>query len=222
MCRDHDLQPAGPTRSRTREESRHSWDVSATPSLSTGHERVELTGTVDRGGLGHFGILWANALGAETYAISHSKDKEDEAKKLGAKGFICTKDEGWNEPWKFKFDFIVNCANATDKFDLPAYFSILKVNGTMHNVGFPENPIKELNLFSFAPNGCYMGASHIGNRPEMIAMLELASKKNIKSWVETLEISEEGCKQAVERGSKNDVRYRFTLTGFDKQFGKRT
>ena len=74
----------------------------------------------------------------------------------------------------------------------------------------------------FAPNGCYIGASHIGNRPEMLAMFELASKQNIKSWIQTVPISEEGCKEVATRVKENDnVRYRLVLTDFDKQFGKR-
>jgi alcohol dehydrogenase (NADP+) len=101
-----------------------------------------------------------------------------------------------------------------------------------------------LKLQDFASNGCYIGTNHIGeyseenqttewlvltplglkgNRSEMEAMLELASKQNIKSWVETIQISEEGCKEAVERVKNSDrVRYRFTLIGYDKVFGKRT
>lgn len=71
------------------------------------------------------------------------------------------------------------------------------------------------------PGGYSIGASHIGNRPEMLAMLELASKQNIKSWVETIDISEAGCKEAVTRVKENKVHYRFTLTGYDKVFGKR-
>lgn len=52
-------------------------------------------------------------------------------------------------------------------------------------------------------------------------MLELASKQNVKSWVETIDISEAGCKEAVERVYKNDVKYRFTLVNYDNVFGKR-
>lgn len=51
-------------------------------------------------------------------------------------------------------------------------------------------------------------------------MLKLASEKNIKPMIETLDISEKGCAEAVERVSKNDVKYRFALTGYDKVFGK--
>lgn len=97
----------------------------------------------------------------------------------------------------------------------------MKVWGRFHNVGLPDSPLPQMKAQLFAPNGSCIGASHIGNRPEMNAMLKLASEKNIKTWVETLEISEKGCKEAVTRVKDNDIRYRFTLTGFDKVFGKR-
>ncbi|KAK7524718.1 chaperonin 10-like protein [Phyllosticta citriasiana] len=192
------------------------------PLVRLGAGPGKTIGIVGIGGLGHFGILFAKALGAEVYAISHSPNKKDDAIALGAKGFICTKDKDWQEPYKFFFDFIINTADATDRFHLPDYFSTLKVNGTFHMVGYPDNPLPQIQAQVFSPNGCYMGASHIGNRPEMIDMFELASKQNIKSWVETIDISEEGCKEAVERVYNNDrVRYRFTLVGYDKMFGKR-
>lgn len=76
---------------------------------------------------------------------------------------------------------------------------------------------------AFAGNGCSLGASHIGNRQEMLSMLELASKQNIKSWVQTIPISADGCKEATTRLHNNvDVRYRLVLTDFDKEFGTRT
>ena len=93
--------------------------------------------------------------------------------------------------------------------------------GRFHNVGFPDQPLPQFNAQVFAPGGYYIGASHIGNRPEMEAMLKLAAEKNISTWVQTLDISEAGCKEAVERVYKGDVRYRFTLTNFDQVFGKR-
>lgn len=182
-------------------------------------KRVAVVGL---GGLGHFGVLWANAMGAETYVMSHSPNKKEDALKLGAKDFIVTKEKNWAEPWKFQFDIVLNCADATDRFNLPDYFSTCKVNGYFHMVGFPDKPLPSFMAQAFSPNGCYMGASHIGNRQEMEEMLELAAKQNIKSWVETIDISEEGCKQAVERVWKNDnVRFRFTLINYDKIFGKR-
>jgi alcohol dehydrogenase (NADP+) len=55
-----------------------------------------------------------------------------------------------------------------------------------------------------------------------LEILKLASEKNVKPMIETIPISEEGCKRAVEKVKvNNDVRYRVTLTDFDKVFGSR-
>ncbi|KAG2169136.1 NADPH-dependent medium chain alcohol dehydrogenase [Aureobasidium pullulans] len=192
------------------------------PLVRLGAGPGKKVGIIGIGGLGHFALLWAKALGAEVYAISHSPSKKEDALKMGAKEFICTKEKGWNEPYKFAFDFVINTADAIDQFNLDDYFSTLKVWGKFHMVGFGDKPIPTLMAQQFAGNGCSIGASHIGNRPEMEAMFELASKQNIKSWVETIDVSEEGCKTALERLEKNDIKYRFTLVNFDKAFGKRS
>ena len=165
--------------------------------------------------------MWASALGAEVTLISHTPSKKDDALKMGAKNFVCSKDENWAKPYAYYFDFMLNTADNLQGWNLADYFGCLKVNGHFHNVGMPDDGIN-LKLQDFASTGCYIGTSHIGNHEEMEAMLNLASKQNIKSWVETIPISEDGCKQAVERVKKNDVRYRFTLVDFDKQFGKRS
>ena len=172
------------------------------------------------GGLGHFGILWAKALGAEVYALSHSPSKKDDALKMGAKEFIVTGEKDWAKKWAFEFDFILNSADMTHTFNIQEYMSTLNVNGEFHNVGLPDEALPKMMAQDFTPNGAKMGGSHIGNRPEMIAMLKLASEQNIKPYIETIDISEKGCAEAVERVSKNDVRYRFALTGYDKVFGK--
>lgn len=176
---------------------------------------------VGLGGLGHFAVMWAVALGAEVYVLSHSPNKKGDALKMGAHSFIVTGEEGWHKNYAFTFDFILNCADATHKFALKDYFSTLKVMGRFHNVGFGDHPLPELMAQDFAGNGCYIGASHIGSRPEMLSMFELASKNNIKSWIQTVKISEEGCKEAVTAVSENSVRYRYVLTDYDEVFGKR-
>ncbi|THW12843.1 NADPH-dependent medium chain alcohol dehydrogenase [Aureobasidium pullulans] len=178
-------------------------------------------GIVGIGGLGHFALMWAHALGAEVFAISHTKDKEEDAKKLGADHFIYSGDKDWAKPYAFKFDFILNCSDMTQEFEMSTYLGTLKVMGRFHNVGLPDYDLPAMKAQDFAPNGSYIGASHIGNHPEMVAMLELASKQNIKSWIETIPISAEGCAKAVTGVKENKVRYRYTLTGFDEAFGKR-
>lgn len=174
---------------------------------------------VGMGGLGHFAVMWASALGAEVTVISHSADKKDDAMKLGAKHFVLSTEKDWAKPLAFTFDFILNCADMTQEFNMSDYLSTLNVNCKFHNCGLPDYPLPRIMAQDFAPNGSYIGGSHLGNRPEMLAMLKLASERNVKPMIETMDISEKGCKEAVERVKVNDVRYRFTLTGFEKAFG---
>lgn len=171
------------------------------------------------GGLGHLGIQWSVALGAETYALTHSESKVDDIRKLGAKEAIVTTRKDWAAPWAFAFDFILNCSDMTNTFDLKTYLSTLRVGGEFHMVGLPDEPLPELLAFNFAGNAAKLTGSHLGNHQEMEAMLQLAADKDIKPWVEKIDISEEGCKEAVERVKENKVHYRFSLVGFDKAFG---
>jgi len=176
---------------------------------------------VGLGGLGHFAVMFAAALGAEVTLMSHSPDKKDDAMKMGAKHFIDTTQKDWNEKHKFEFDFILSTADVLHKFKLTDYFACLKVMGRFHTVGLPDEPLQGIDAKDFTTNMCYLGASHLGNRPEMLSMLELASKQNIKTWVETIPISEAGCKKAMEKLEDVSVRYRTTLIGFDEAFGVR-
>ncbi|KAK3190448.1 putative secondary metabolism biosynthetic enzyme [Lecanicillium sp. MT-2017a] len=175
-------------------------------------------GIVGIGGLGHIAVQFAAALGAETYAITHSPSKADDCKKLGAKDVIVTGKEGWAEPWKHKFDFVLNCADVTDQFDLPTYMSLLKPQCDFHMVGIPDKPLPSMSPGAFAGGAPKLTGSHLGNNQEMNAMLKLAADKGVKPWVEIIGISPEGCREAVERVKDNKVRYRFTLNAFDKQF----
>jgi len=173
---------------------------------------------VGLGGLGHFAVMWANALGAEVTVISHSPSKKDDALKLGAKNFVLSSEEGWSKPLAFKFDFVLNTADMTHTFNIDNYLSILKVNCQFHQVGLPDKPLPTMQPQQFMPNGSSIGASHIGNRPECLAMLKLSAEKKLFPMVETIPISAEGCAEAVERVKNNKVKYRFTLTDYDKQF----
>ncbi|KAK5078048.1 hypothetical protein LTS08_003111 [Lithohypha guttulata] len=174
---------------------------------------------VGMGGLGHFAVMWANALGAEVTVISHSPEKKDDAMKLGAKNFVLNNEEGWAKPLAFKFDFVLNAADMTHTFEIDNYISILKVNCQFHQVGLPDEALPSMKAQQFMPNGSSIGASHIGNRPECLAMLKLAAEKKLFPMVETMPISEKSCAEAVERVKNNKVHYRFTLTDFDKAFG---
>lgn len=53
------------------------------------------------GGLGHYAILFAKALGAEVWAFTHSPNKVEDAKQLGADHVVDTTNKVF-----FKSDFV--------------------------------------------------------------------------------------------------------------------
>ncbi|KAF4995844.1 hypothetical protein FDECE_12677 [Fusarium decemcellulare] len=188
------------------------------PLVRNGVGPGSTVGVVGIGGIGHFGLLFAKALGAKTVAISRSRAKEVDARKLGADDFLATVEPGWNKEYARKFDFILSTASSADGFDLSDYLSLLKVHGKFIAVGLPEGAGWQIRPQSLLTNGCLIGSSHLGSRREVLEMLQLAADKDIKSWVETIPISEEGVGLALERLHMGDVRYRFTLVDYDKQF----
>jgi alcohol dehydrogenase (NADP+) len=99
------------------------------------------------------------------------------------------------------------------------YLSTLKVQGEFHNVSTSDKLMPKIKVQAFLSNGCKIAGSHIGSCPEILAMLRLAGDHNIKPMIETIPISEQGCKEAVEKIYENDMRYRVTLTDLDGAFG---
>ena len=63
------------------------------PLKTNGAGPGKKVGVVGVGGLGHYAILFAKALGAEVYAFTHSSDKTDDAKNLGADHVVDTSDK---------------------------------------------------------------------------------------------------------------------------------
>ena len=176
-------------------------------------------GIVGIGGLGHYGVQFAKALGAEVWAISRTRSKEEDAKKMGADGFLATNEKGWNEPHKMTFDLIINTANSFDGFDLSQYLSLLDIHGKWNSVGLPGGEGISIRNQDFISNGCFIGTSHLGSRKEMLEMLQLAADKNIKSWVQEIPISKEGLQKAMQNLEKSSVRYRSCMVNYDEAFG---
>lgn len=176
-------------------------------------------GIVGLGGLGHLGVMFAKALGAEVWVISRSHAKEEDARKMGADGFLATQDDKWNEPHKMTFDLIVNTANSFEGWDVDAYLSLLDVQAKWVSVGLPDGDGITIKNQTFISNGCFFGSSHLGSRRETLEMLQLAADKGIKTWVEEIPINEKNLSEAIQKQHKSDVRYRFCLTNFEEQFG---
>jgi alcohol dehydrogenase (NADP+) len=73
-------------------------------------------GIIGIGGIGHFGIDFAKALGAqEVVAISRRANKKGEALQLGADRYIATEDEpNWAEKHARSLDIIVSTVSSAN------------------------------------------------------------------------------------------------------------
>jgi uncharacterized zinc-type alcohol dehydrogenase-like protein len=163
-------------------------------------------GVIGLGGLGHMGVKFAHAFGAEVALISSSKSKESDAKRLGADHFIHSGDAAQMNKHKGYFNVLLNTVSANHPYD--TYLPLLGLNGTMIIVGLPsKNP--EVSPFSLLSNRRSILGSMIGGIAETQEMLDFCAAKNIVSDVEVIPIQK--INEAYERMLKGDVRYRFVI-----------
>jgi D-arabinose 1-dehydrogenase-like Zn-dependent alcohol dehydrogenase len=114
------------------------------PLVKNGAGPGKRVGIVGIGGLGHFGLLWAKALGCdEVVAISRTGGKSADAKKMGADKFIATdEDERWAKKNARTLDLIVSTVSSP-KMPISQYFQLLSTNGQFIQVSKQAQEIKE-------------------------------------------------------------------------------
>jgi len=181
------------------------------PLVRNGAGPGKKVGVVGIGGLGHYAILFAKALGAEVYAFSSSPSKVDDIKSMGADHIVVTDDEGkFAEKYKETLDLIISTRDSVQTMPLAAFLSMLWVGGKLVTVGLPDDPFPALSGMDFTSNAALFGGSNLGCKKEAMEMLHLAAKKGIKPWIEELPMRD--CKKAVEGVKANKVRYRYVLS----------
>ena len=158
------------------------------------------------GGLGHMGVKFAHALGAEVTVLSHSPVKESDARNLGTDHFVVTTDPDQLKAVKRKFDLILDTVSA--EHDINEYLSLLATDGTLVVIGLPCVPFA-LQAGSLLSGRRSMAGSMIGGIAETQEMLDFCGEKEIVSEIEL--ISADYVNKAYERTVKSDVRFRFVI-----------
>ena len=158
------------------------------------------------GGLGHMGVKFAAALGADVTVLSHSPEKAADARAMGAHSFIATNDKSVFKEHAKKFDVILNTVSA--EVDIDLYLNLLKLDGTLVVIGLPGKPYA-LNAGTLLNGRRSIGGSMIGGMPELQEMLNFCGEKNIVSDVEV--IKADYINEAYERTVASDVKYRFVI-----------
>src|SRR6185503_3957122 len=139
------------------------------------------------GGLGHMGVKFGVAFGAEVTVLSTSPSKEEAAKALGAHHFVVTSDPEQVRAVRVTFDFILDTVSA--EHDMNMYLSLLKTDGTMMCVGVPTKPYS-IHPFSVLGGRKSLAGSGIGGIPETQEMLDFCAEHNIVSDIELIDIKD--------------------------------
>jgi uncharacterized zinc-type alcohol dehydrogenase-like protein len=158
------------------------------------------------GGLGHMGVKFAVAMGAEVTVLSHSPSKEKDALAMGAHHFVSTKDEKIFAEHEKEFDVILNTVSA--ELDINLYLNLLKLHGTLVVIGLPGKPYA-VYVGSLVNGRRSIGGSMIGGIPELQEMLNFCGDHKIVSDVEV--IKADYINEAYTRTIASDVKYRFVI-----------
>ncbi len=163
-------------------------------------------GVVGLGGLGHMALKFARAFGAHVTLFTTSTHKTEDAKRLGAHEVVLSRDPAQMEKLAGKFDFIIDAVSA--EHDINAYLNLLKLEGTLVQVGAPEKPLP-VSVSNLIFKRRSFAGSLIGGIAETQEMLDFCGKHGIVSDIEIIPIQK--INEAYERMLRSDVKYRFVI-----------
>lgn len=157
------------------------------------------------GGLGHLAVKLAVALGATTTVISRTRDKLEDARKLGAHDLIASTDTRQMAAARDTFDVVIDTISASH--DLAPYLKLVAMDGTLSLLGH-LGPIT-VDVVDFLIGRKKLSSAGSGGRPATAEMLQFCADNAIAADIELLPSSQ--VNTALDRLRRGDVRYRFVL-----------
>lgn len=158
------------------------------------------------GGLGHLGLQFAHAFGAEVTAISTSPSKEAEARSLGAHAFVNSRDSAAMKKLAGSFDLIISTINQDQ--DWSSLVNALRPRGTLWFVGVPPSPVST-HVFPLIAGQRSIAGSPSGSPSMLQEMLMVAARHGIQAITESFPMAK--VNDAIARLKKNQIRYRAVL-----------
>ena len=164
-------------------------------------------GIVGLGGLGHMGVKFSHAFGAQTVLFTRSTGKVADGKRLGADEVVLSTDEAAMRKHAGSFDIIINTVSVSHNLD--AFTALLKRDGTLVLVGVPATPHPSPNVGSLIFRRRQIAGSLIGGTKETQEMLDFCAERNIVCDIELIPMQK--INEAYDRMVKSDVKYRFVI-----------
>ncbi|KUI43746.1 alcohol dehydrogenase [Mycobacterium sp. IS-1590] len=158
------------------------------------------------GGLGHMGVKLAHAMGAHVTVLSQSLKKMEDGLRLGADEYYATSDPETFTTLRGSFDLILNTVSAN--LNLGRYLGLLALDGTMVELGMPEQPMS-VPAGALVSGRRRLAGSLIGGIAETQEMLDFCAEHAVRPEIEV--ITPDYINEAYERVVASDVRYRFVI-----------
>ncbi len=163
-------------------------------------------GVVGIGGLGHLALQFARAFGCEVTAFSSSKNKEDEAREMGANHFVNTRENGEMKKVAGSLDLLLSTVSADQDFQ--SFLTLLRPKGTLVVLGASPSPM-QIAPFSLILGQKAVAGSPSGSPRDLYEMLDVAARHKVRAITERFAMKD--ANKAVEKVKKNQVRYRAVL-----------
>ncbi len=179
------------------------------PLHQFGCKQGDQVAVVGLGGLGHMTVKLAASMGVEVTVLSTSRDKEEDASRLGAKHFAVTKEPGALDALQGRFNLIMDTVSAPH--DINGHLALLRNFGTMVLLGLPPHSTAAtpINASSLVFGNKRLAGSNIGGIRETQEMLDYCGKNGIVADVEVIKADQ--INDAYKRMQRGDVHYRFVI-----------
>ncbi|MEN5200034.1 NAD(P)-dependent alcohol dehydrogenase [Pseudomonas wadenswilerensis] len=177
------------------------------PLKHYGVKAGDRVGILGMGGLGHMGIKFAKAMGAEVTLFTRSPGKAEEARRQGADHVIVSTDAAQMQAAAGCFDFLLDTIPV--QHDLNPYLETLTFDGVHILVGLIEPVDPTLHAANLVMKRRVLAGSLIGGIAETQEVLEFCAEHGISCDIEMLDIG--NINEAFSRMIAGDVKYRFVI-----------
>ena len=161
------------------------------------HERIALVGI---GALGHLGIQYSKAAGFETIAVTHSKDKEELAYKLGADSVVSDGEALLNEGGA---DVILSTSNSYKA--TAESIKALRPDGRVILMGFSSTDTLTVSPEILFKRGRVIGSTQ-NERGHLYEALDYVAKGKVKVMTEIFPLEE--ISNAYDKVAGGNVRFK--------------
>ena len=170
-------------------------------------EKNQKFAVVGLGGLGHMALKLAHAMRADVTVFTTTKEKLDDAKRMGAQEAILWSDREAFSRLANSFDLMISTVPVS--YPMQPFMNMLKLDATLVNVGALGELTSGLSGMANGFGRKSLAGSMIGGIAETQEVIDYCAARHIESDIEL--ITPDQIDRAYQRVIDKDVRYRFVI-----------